>query len=644
MAETRYRFAAIDGNRSVRLLILNPGKHNEPIGVSLAIAPLDALPSFEAVSYTWGDSRDCESLKCDGTSLWVTRNLADILRRLRHAQDVRTLWADAVCIDQENLEERAQQVTIMHKIYETAQGVIVWLGHDEDDAAMFMDFLQEVADFHLRLHGLAREPSGDDPRYEQRFYKTMENLSSYIPIEDAHPSLYKAVTAFYQRPWFKRVWVIQEVTRNSEALAVCGWYQMGWQAIVFGTSILIEYCQHLIYRNKPSRMPLPTSSSTDVASILSSKAWLDAQRFTNIMKSSRRFLATDARDKIYALIGCSNSTVIRNFAIDYTISAQEVYRRLGPYLYNERKSLDPLYDCCQFSGGFGTLPSWVPDYRAYTIHNAEQWSRPPKQWFENSNQGFSFDGDELIVQGCPTLTITAVSEPLTTAKEEKYLINDAALTQAIKAWVECSDAENRLQLLQNLVAVLCLGKQIAKLVDDRRLSIRDHEGVYARFLLAYLAYWTGRHDHVPGFQALMSAPYAAHQPPPPPTSDVTDLPDGLAYYPTDAEALAVYDVHNAFSEEDLQVFGSSLLGNITDRRLFQTTDGLVGISVGVPQPRDEVVLIADLKVPFVLRPVESSGSLRYRCVRQCFEWDIMNGRLPGGLVMEELEAREIVIF
>ena len=115
----------------IRVLDLRPGRWTDEIGCDLRVISLDSkpsTPSYEAISYVWGDPQDTVPIKVDGKVLQATRNLHLALRRLRSKDDARTLWADALCINQHDVEEQTQQVGIMQHIYSKANAVQVYLG------------------------------------------------------------------------------------------------------------------------------------------------------------------------------------------------------------------------------------------------------------------------------------------------------------------------------------------------------------------------------------------------------------------------------------------------------------------------------------------------------------------------------------
>ena len=127
----------------IRLLYLSSGKDSEQLECSLQIvkpfkdlncsmsSPQSAKPCYEAISYVWGDATMKEVIICDGKTLWITSSLANALRSVRLPTKVRVLWADGICINQDDIKERGHQVILMAAIYSAAHQVLCWLGNDE---------------------------------------------------------------------------------------------------------------------------------------------------------------------------------------------------------------------------------------------------------------------------------------------------------------------------------------------------------------------------------------------------------------------------------------------------------------------------------------------------------------------------------
>jgi hypothetical protein len=179
---SQYHYSPLlPGPESIRLLHLMPHEDEvAPIQCRLFNYSLDKsdkwIHLYEALSYAWGGSDKPRSIFIGKHALPVTINLHAALSRLRDRSFERIIWADAICIDQDNLEERGHQVQLMAKIYSKANHVIVWLGETADDSDRVV---QEI----LVIGG---------------------KQSTYSPT---YETLEQAILALLRRPWFRRIWV-----------------------------------------------------------------------------------------------------------------------------------------------------------------------------------------------------------------------------------------------------------------------------------------------------------------------------------------------------------------------------------------------------------------------------------------------------
>ena len=105
---------------------------------------LEIAPHYEAISYVWGDLSAKVNIRCAGKNLGITQNLRDILIRFRRKRESRLLWADTICINRNDVDERKQQASKMSKIYGNAERVLIWLGRGDDSDAT-VEFLQDIA-------------------------------------------------------------------------------------------------------------------------------------------------------------------------------------------------------------------------------------------------------------------------------------------------------------------------------------------------------------------------------------------------------------------------------------------------------------------------------------------------------------------
>ncbi|KAI7370724.1 hypothetical protein KC354_g1044 [Hortaea werneckii] len=120
--------------REIRILLLQPSEEeDDALYADLEVVSLDSEPEYKAISYVWGDASDTTVMFLNGGKvIEIIKSLAAALRRFRDSKVYVALWADAVCINQADLQERADQVRLMGRIYATAIQVNIWLGRVSD--------------------------------------------------------------------------------------------------------------------------------------------------------------------------------------------------------------------------------------------------------------------------------------------------------------------------------------------------------------------------------------------------------------------------------------------------------------------------------------------------------------------------------
>lgn len=140
------------GVRPVRLLDLLPETGDSIICCELKQDNLssDSLEPYYAVSYTWGVPEPLCKIKVNGKELSIRKNLFDMLlaMRQRNPEGQPRLWIDAICINQEDVAEKNQQVQQMKHIYSEAETVYSWLGLSDKNSDIVID------EFYARTKGL----------------------------------------------------------------------------------------------------------------------------------------------------------------------------------------------------------------------------------------------------------------------------------------------------------------------------------------------------------------------------------------------------------------------------------------------------------------------------------------------------------
>ena len=129
---TRYSPLLQNGD-SFRLLRVLPSlRHGSPIRCELFTSSISReRDQFIAGSYVWGPPEPKRSILLDGGPFQVRDNLFRFLTAFRSRNQPQVIWLDAICINQDDIQERSHQVQEMKRIYSGAKCVYSWLGHDK---------------------------------------------------------------------------------------------------------------------------------------------------------------------------------------------------------------------------------------------------------------------------------------------------------------------------------------------------------------------------------------------------------------------------------------------------------------------------------------------------------------------------------
>jgi hypothetical protein len=189
---------------SIRLLVVQPGGIKDPIHCHMGVVVPIISPPYEALSYMWGSSERPKSITLNSTTIPVGRNLWNALKSLRLKDKARTIWVDALCINQEDIDERNHQVQIMSRVYREATKVLIYLGESSEDTDAAFSFSATVR------RRLSMPP--------------LPRVLSFGATEKA-----KALMALCYRPYWRRVWIIQEILAASQLEIMCGTKSMEWE-------------------------------------------------------------------------------------------------------------------------------------------------------------------------------------------------------------------------------------------------------------------------------------------------------------------------------------------------------------------------------------------------------------------------------
>ncbi|KAM0322258.1 hypothetical protein ACHAQA_009546 [Verticillium albo-atrum] len=172
------KYQALKHPRQIRVIRLQPGRREDPLAGTIQPVDLGQVP-YEALSYVWGPPNRTAQFHIKNSSIGITPSLHNALRDLRGRWTARTVWADGLSINQDDLDERSQQVALMGEIYRNATRVVTYVGPEEDDSSLAIKFATDLVRYALkrynrpdpRIH-IAEElpnvglPARDNPRWE----------------------------------------------------------------------------------------------------------------------------------------------------------------------------------------------------------------------------------------------------------------------------------------------------------------------------------------------------------------------------------------------------------------------------------------------------------------------------------------------
>jgi hypothetical protein len=345
-------YTLIDSERGViRLLELVPGSFDDGIEMRLIVSSLSAgppRPSYEALSYVWGTESASQKVSLNNIPVEITLNLDCALRHLRHEVKTRTLWIDALSTNQDDTQERSHQVQIMGKIYSAAQSVIIWLDPVKS-TNLHLKALLGAMQFHFSNESATPTTLFD---YACSVISLIEANTSANPKD----CLLDALQWIVERPWFGRVWVVQELALARTARVHIGPYSFPWQPFE-------RFMAWLPHHNFDPRARAEFAEAAARVVKFEREAHFSSQLCRTVHLS-----ATDPRDKVFSILGISRFSS-KPIMPDYTKSAQRVFSEAASAVLSMKKldiyfhaPLHPLRDGLT-SEPLPRLPSWVPDLR-----------------------------------------------------------------------------------------------------------------------------------------------------------------------------------------------------------------------------------------------------------------------------------------
>jgi Heterokaryon incompatibility protein (HET) len=302
-----------DSGEEMRLVFLLPGDEWSTICCQLRTSALPSdkidqgdTSSYAALSYVWGHTNHDRSILLEEKPVLVRENLWMALFYLRSKTHVKILWIDALCLNQADTLERNHQVSQMGRIYGSADHVIVWLGLPTEQSYSALRYLQSLVTPELSSLLRTGVHGGSD-----------EDLES--------------VNDICSRPYWRRLWIIQEVIRAVRVSVQCGTATIDWDHLSAGLEILAEEREQS--KNSASGLELILGLRRHRKEYHQIGCGL-----VELLETFSDAECLDPRDKIYGLLGLANDIEDGALLADYGKSASDLFGDVVSFYY--RQSLE----------------------------------------------------------------------------------------------------------------------------------------------------------------------------------------------------------------------------------------------------------------------------------------------------------------
>lgn len=584
-----YQYYSVRG-KDIRLLRLIPGT-TSMVECELIPASLKSHPKYMALSYAWGDPDDTAPIQVNGCRFDVTSSLHSALVALRTRHKHVLLWVDAVCINQRNKEEQSHQVSMMTQIYSQAKSVAIWLGPEADNSEHAISLLRDVSN------------TAHDAKATNRLIASKENRMRFTALVD-----------LFERDYWDRLWVVQEVLNARSVTVYCGNTSLPWRVYVDASDAFkrhkdqLKQCLPSTGNNKV--IPLVSQQQFQYSDVLADKGpgsleelrqEPDAEPISllSVLCSCRMKLSSEPRDKVFGVLGILPQGAKYNFPPNYSASLREVYTNVVEFLLYTTGSFDVICAAIHFPlhRSVTKLPSWVPD------------------WSHVVNVGPLGGIDVFSAAGGTKAAFGFVDRPLRTKLEVSGIYLDIVYDRGI--------AVGTYYTIEDFIMAFLNWR--ATILNRWPLQVDQIRESFCRTLCL---------DQVKWCDARMWVRVCYH-------SFVSQIQQILPYIQLDDELRWYISLETGIPRDNRKnLIYDNCARKMSGRRYFMTEDGLMGMGTGFLRNGDIVCVPLGCSTPVILRE-ERNGE--YRFIGDAYVDGYMYGRAVDELGDGRRELRKYVL-
>ncbi|KAI1365824.1 heterokaryon incompatibility protein-domain-containing protein [Xylaria arbuscula] len=629
----------------VRVVELLDGAGDDPIRCRLKLCDVHGGGINEALSYVWGTADSKRNITVSQQSypdqpFTVTENLYDILRGLRHPHCIRTIWIDAICIDQSNPEERNHQVRLMRYIYSHAQRVIIWLGTDKTSD------VDHQQDNHPSL---PRRGFGNTTMHEydlvsitKEYQECLKEPRLTVKRVALQLMLYYCMSKIFQHKWWGRIWTLQEgaLPKNAPTIIFQG-HQFSFDHIISGIQLISQASpidskelQEIVNNTEidqeaeggrqvlsnlrtmePRHVCVPLEPLLAVwrrRKSLQQEFCIVESCLQILLERTAGFQSKEPRDKIFALESLQPRYAGILTCVDYNEDDATVFKRITARCFNTSHGLRlvskfPFYfESITFEEKI-SCPSWVLDYGI---------SRAVGSFTENFADNHSLDnlilkrGDRYQEHLAHNLFAPLLATPKTLFCTGAFV--DSICTTGMVD--EDKQQDDQCDQLNYLSAEIDAGRQRILLWAAvlKSLNPSNREKIRSDKPCIFVSDRTPPYDDP--MQEYLTNPESDRSM----TESTKDRVKQqfrdlvLSFFLTD-------DPEIPYSSEDIRRMVTIRYRNIIGKTYFITGKGLVGIATAPVQEGDILVLLHEAPLYFVLRETDAQlgdakGEQKHRIV------------------------------
>jgi hypothetical protein len=278
------------GSERIRLVRIRPGPSCTTLECEIKICFLNQAEDYIALSYAWGNLSASHPVIVDAQPRLLTTNLWRFLWQAREMPERFSgwLWIDALSIDQSDPWEKLEQVKIISDIFRSAEETVSWLGPAYGDSDRAMKLLDTLS---------LKPPSW--------------RMSRSIWAPPTGP----AVLELCERPYWRRLWVLQELRASTKLTLMCGTMHINFESLKI---FLLK--KNIDERVQDKANTLEQSSGARMVRLTLKSMSVSLRSMLDLTSHLR---CTDPRDKVYAILSVVSSGR-QDIEADYTLAINDV--------------------------------------------------------------------------------------------------------------------------------------------------------------------------------------------------------------------------------------------------------------------------------------------------------------------------------